>query len=345
METFHGTPRRPGFRTKLVSGIAMYAITRGVTMEQITAATGLLPADLVDESAWLPERVVPPIWNLLNAACPGEPVALTMALSAPLSVFGPLLHVCRHAENQRAILRAFARYHYTLTDNLSIQVIEDGDEAQLRIHHPLHDAALGSPGEMAVAMGVRLRREMTGLRDGIIRVELRHGPIGSESRYREALAAPVHFHRPHNAVVVQRSSLDLPAAWSNPELFRFISASLEDAHQQLSGGEVNGDADDELARIRTAVADNARRSEYGAEALARQVGMSLRKLQRVSRSHGTTVRALLEEARSANAQRLLGDQRLSIEEVSFLLGYSEDRAFRRAFKRWTGTTPAQFRRQ
>ena len=73
--------------------------------------------------------------------------------------------------------------------------------------------------------------------------------------------------------------------------------------------------------------------------------MSLRSLQRLVSDHGFTVRQLLENARKAKAQQLLCDPTLSVEAIATRLGYSDDHAFRRAFQRWTGKTPAAFRRQ
>jgi AraC-like DNA-binding protein len=58
---------------------------------------------------------------------------------------------------------------------------------------------------------------------------------------------------------------------------------------------------------------------------------------------GTSHRVLLEEARREVAVRLLGEQRLSIDEVAYHLGYAQPSSFQRAFKRWTGMPPATFR--
>ena len=56
------------------------------------------------------------------------------------------------------------------------------------------------------------------------------------------------------------------------------------------------------------------------------------------------MRRWCDQVRMAEAQALLSDRRLGVEEVGYLLGYSEERAFRRAFKRVTGLTPAAWRR-
>lgn len=67
--------------------------------------------------------------------------------------------------------------------------------------------------------------------------------------------------------------------------------------------------------------------------------MSVRTLNRTLAAEGTTYRALLDQLRHELATRHLADDRISIAEVAFLLGFS----FYRAFKRWTGRTPVEFR--
>ncbi|MEQ8567906.1 MAG: helix-turn-helix domain-containing protein [Deltaproteobacteria bacterium] len=125
---------------------------------------------------------------------------------------------------------------------------------------------------------------------------------------------------------------------TEPRLFAYIEAHLQNAVDALTRS-------DELVEIRDAVAKNVAIQEYGAKALASRLRLSLRALQREVSRHGTTVRALLDEARCAQAKRLLQDRRLSVDEIAFVLSYSDERAFRRAFKRMTGESPAQFRRR
>ena len=77
---------------------------------------------------------------------------------------------------------------------------------------------------------------------------------------------------------------------------------------------------------------------------ARSLGMSGRTLQRRLVEEGTTFSAELDRARELRACALLLDPHLSLAEIGWMLGFSEQRAFSRAFRRWTGSTPRQFRR-
>jgi AraC-like DNA-binding protein len=72
--------------------------------------------------------------------------------------------------------------------------------------------------------------------------------------------------------------------------------------------------------------------------------MSVRSLGRGLAAEGTSYRELLDQLRRETAARHLADDRVAIAEVAFLLGFADLSAFYRAFKRWTGRTPAEFRR-
>ena len=75
-------------RAGIVASTVLFAVARGVTMEAITAATGLTRADLVDPDAWLPHDIVARVWRLLGEAFSGQAIALEMARAAPRSFFG-----------------------------------------------------------------------------------------------------------------------------------------------------------------------------------------------------------------------------------------------------------------
>ncbi len=334
-------PARPGMRASLVVGTAMFAMAQGISMERITARTGLRREDLADPDGWLPDAVMPALWRLLAEACPGRVVSLEMARVAPLSIFGPLTYASRHAKDLRTLLSDFIRYRIVMSDRLHMEMDEDEHESRVRIHHPVDALDGGLAAEMGLAIGARFGWEhMPDGCDGLVRVELAHAPNGPEEAYRAFFEVPVAFECPSNLLVFNTRDLQVAPKQTDPEMYRFIQDHLDAVHSRI----VAEATASPIQRIRESVMRNAERSEYGAEALARSVGMSLRKLQRVVADHGLTVRTMLEEVREANARQLLGDSRLSVEEVSFLLGYSDDRAFRRAFKRWTGHTPAQVRR-
>ena len=90
-----------------------------------------------------------------------------------------------------------------------------------------------------------------------------------------------------------------------------------------------------------------RRAQRGqpAAAIAADLGLPPRTLQRRLASDGTSFGSLLEEVRRELALRLLSEPRTSVAEVAFALGFADQTAFHRAFVRWTGSTPGEHRRR
>src|SRR5690606_5551943 len=79
------------------------------------------------------------------------------------------------------------------------------------------------------------------------------------------------------------------------------------------------------------------------EAVADQVGLSVRNLQRRLKTLGTTYQNLLDESRQALAMRLVESSDTPLYEIAFMVGYAEPSAFYKAFRRWTGSTPGEYR--
>src|SRR5262249_42311249 len=77
--------------------------------------------------------------------------------------------------------------------------------------------------------------------------------------------------------------------------------------------------------------------------VSRDIAIGSRTLTRRLGDEGLTFKKVLDDSRVALAKRYLAELDLPITEVAWLLGYNEVSAFSHAFKRWTGTTPRQFR--
>ncbi|GHF52466.1 helix-turn-helix transcriptional regulator [Seohaeicola zhoushanensis] len=133
--------------------------------------------------------------------------------------------------------------------------------------------------------------------------------------------------------------LDLPNRLGDSAVNAFLTAHLESELGPLS----------EEASLRAALLRRLTPSLSNgvpqAAVIARDLGMSERTLYRRLAEEGLTFRDVLVQAQSALAQELLRDGSNSIAEIAFLTGFSEQSTFSRAFKRWVGKAPAQFRQQ
>ncbi|MEM1280448.1 MAG: AraC family transcriptional regulator ligand-binding domain-containing protein [Cyanobacteria bacterium P01_H01_bin.152] len=325
--------------TVAVASVFNYAVHRGISEQQLTAETGLIRTDLIAPETCLPAELLPSLWNILGNTYPGQAVGLQMASGAPLSVLGPISQIMKYAENLRSALKTFARYRSLLSAQLWLELVEADSEACLQMYHPLDVLDKGLAAESVITLIRRLVQQAIGGEDCLVRVEFAHQPHSLSRVYEAFFGVPVCFQQPCNALVFRRDALDTPTQQRDDYLFRYTQENL--GLLQDRWGRFN-DASP-LTELQKTITHKAESYEYSAEGIARDMNMSLRSLQRLVNDHGITVRQLLESARKDNAQRLLSDPTLSVDAIATQLGYSDARAFRRAFKRWTSKTPVQFR--
>jgi AraC-like DNA-binding protein len=95
--------------------------------------------------------------------------------------------------------------------------------------------------------------------------------------------------------------------------------------------------------VRSIIASEFRGGEPSLEHVADQLRLTPRTLQRKLQELGTSHNELFEQMRRQLAMRYLREREMAICEVAYLLGFSESSSFHRAFKRWTGLTPKEFR--
>lgn len=168
-------------------------------------------------------------------------------------------------------------------------------------------------------------------------VSFTHSPTGDRARYEQVLGCPVTFDAADNALTIPTADLDHPRAPVDPRL-----AALQRQY-----------ADRLLADLDTPAAEPERVRRWLAHAALDDVGpgdlqaalhLSERGLRRALREHGTSWRALLDEARHARARHLLATTDLTTDRVARAVGLSGAAALGHAFTRWQGTSPGAYRR-
>ena len=161
----------------------------------------------------------------------------------------------------------------------------------------------------------------------------------------EAAAPSTPYESDFNAdeisLILKPAKLDARIKQANVELFNYVQTHLTGIQKQIDAAKEPR----ELKALRKAAAENAEAGVFSTASVAAAANMSLRTAQRITAEHGTTLQALIDKVREHRAVELLQDKRNDIGSIAFLLGYSDERAFCRAFQRWSGQTPSDYRRQ
>ncbi|NND36793.1 MAG: helix-turn-helix domain-containing protein, partial [Gammaproteobacteria bacterium] len=168
-------------------------------------------------------------------------------------------------------------------------------------------------------------------------VELRREDHGNAAGYADVLGCPVDFGTTDTRILFDRDSLEarLPGenaavARANDQVAEHYLASLE-PHKVAS-------------EVRELLIDLLPSGGSSQSAIAGRMNRSLSTLQRQLQREGTSYQEIRDDTRSALAREYVRDQDLTLSQVAYMLGFSDQSNFSRAFKRWTGESPREFRR-
>ncbi|MFV8752864.1 AraC family transcriptional regulator [Nannocystaceae bacterium ST9] len=298
---------------------------------------GLAPTLLDDPDARIP---LARFHDLLELALDrtGEP-SLGQRYSDDLDprTMGLLGFLAATAADFGVVVDRMIRHQRLISEGERMSIARAGERVIVEIHpwgptRPAHRIWTEAAFVDLIANG----RRLVGERFEVHEVRLRHARHPGAEALAERLACPLRFDAEDYAAELPASALALPIAGADPAMFEFFDREAARRSEALD------EAHDWLAAVRRAIEHALPEGVPTLEHLAERMRVSPRTLQRRLHDRGSSLRELVDELRSTLARRHLAAG-LSIAEVSFLLGFSEPSAFHRAFRRWLGVTPVEWR--
>ncbi len=190
--------------------------------------------------------------------------------------------------------------------------------------------------EAAFSSTVRMMRTLTGVNLSPLEVTFIYPQPQSSAEYERIFCCPVRFQQPENSFTLDWRAINTPIRMANPGLLAHFEhyaqeflASMERRHTytQAAARIILAHLDDEQLSIRK---------------VAREMSVSVRTLQKRLEEEGTVFSELLRGIRERLAKQYLREN-FTVEQITYLLGFSEPSVFRKAFKKWSGVTPKEYR--
>ena len=256
--------------------------------------------------------------------------------------YGLLGQIMMNCNNLAEALESILSVEFIINNLFVSKVIIENGVAVNRIHCHQYEAEsirqiIEQDISALINIGVFVMNKDYGAHNRPIEVHFRHKPAAKIEEYERILKTKVLFEQEYNQAVFPLGILDSPIYNPNPR----IAALLNDELQQLLQEVENKDT--MTLRVWRHFQSQDNTFQLDIENIAQHFNMTQRTLQRRLQQEGTSFQDELKSFRTLQAKQLLNSSSMSISEVAFAMGFNDNSAFHKAFKRWTGLTPNEFR--
>lgn len=310
---------------------------QGVDVDLLMHDIGVAPEILRQPDARLPSRLTDLAFERAVVAIDNPAFGLQAARYWHPSNLGTLGFAWLSCVTLRRGLRRMERYAKILGNRFTYTCIDQPDGLRFVYDHGRGNAEIGWPiADFTLSIIVDMCR--TNIGENLVpqRVCLRRPPPADIKPYVDFFGGEVLFGQDEDSFLLDAATADTLLPTAN----RAMAATFDEI---LAGQLSELVADDLATRCRTYLLHHLTSGEPSEAEMAAAMGLSRRGMQRRLSELGWSYKRLVDDTRTELAKRYIADPRKSLTEIAFLLGFSEQSAFSRAFRRWVGVSPSEYR--
>ena len=255
-----------------------------------------------------------------------------------LTMLGLLGHVMQHSPDiQAALVELIDHGTMQVPSGATLQLENAGEYSSVLYQVSGRQPVVTQTNELAISEFNRFMAVLCGSAWSPVEVHFTHKEHGDRAAYKRLFGAQVKFNQDENRVIFRSNILKMNIPKSNPELRNIFKT-----HPDL----VQSNASKSLAeRIEQIIRRTLPSGSCSIEHTACLLSIHRRTLHRRLLSEGTSFSEILESTRKKIAAERLSNSNMSIVQLAQYLGYADNSAFTRSFKRWYGATPQQWRKK
>ncbi|OOV87997.1 hypothetical protein BTA35_0200075 [Oceanospirillum linum] len=299
---------------------------------------GLNQDDFTRPDTRFPANKFSRVLSRLAKASSNPYISLRLAEATQPRMLGSTGFLISTADTLGDALEVLEEYLPILFESATLKLTQDKQFTRLTL---VIEDETRNVAEFFLACLLNWPRWLTGQQIPVQQVDLAYPEPPSGHRYHQLFAAEVNFGARNNSILLANQYLSLPCTDANREMHQlhreFADALLGASHKKLAL----------TAQIRHLIREQilSQGDVIRREEVARQLGLSLRTLQRKLGELNTNFQTLYDQTRKELCLQMIRKGELSFGEIAFQLGFSNQSAFQKAFKRWTGMPPSRYRQQ
>ncbi len=231
----------------------------------------------------------------------------------------------------------YSRFINTATD-FRLEQTADSVDLVIRISREEWPRFVFAAADLAMAAFLRMCQITASYAVMPLRVSLQRPQPSCAEEFAQLFGPNIRYGAPDNRLCFDRALVEAQLAMANPELARLNDQTVIDYLARCDSASIT-------MQVRSRIIELLPDGRPCQEAIAASLHLSLRSLQRRLQKENTSFTTLLNDTQRQLAMQYIRESHRSIGEITYLLGYSEPGSFTRAFRRWTGKSPLQFRGQ
>lgn len=236
------------------------------------------------------------------------------------------------------VLDRVERYMVLVTDHGQARIEERQGITSIHLIREARRKGLETANEATFVMLTGVLKEITHQEIHPVKVHFQHH-TPEAAPFVDFFQCPVHFGQAENSLHFKTSDIDIPTVKADKSIHQFL---VERMDEEKKG--IHANADRLLGEIHKIIAESLPSGIPSIIQVAEYLGMSARTLKRRLAEKGLTFRDLIQTIQQDVSIDLLRNSSQSMGEIAFQTGFSEQSAFNRAFRRWTGQSPADYRK-
>lgn len=334
------TTKTPFVAASSTLALVHYLSRQGVLdRRRVEQFTGLEMSTLEDPDRRVPAQAHYKLWDHAEHVTGDPAVGLHAGQVIDPDRMGLVGHVFFNCDTLGEAVTQYVRLHRLINESVNLSFEQVGEQAILtwQADSPEHYCRQDMDRTLAAAL-CRTRHFIS---PGIQAewAEIAHPRPDYADKYEKLLGGPVTFGSLATRLAFNSRHLSHPIPHRNPYVY---SAVLRQVNRLLTRLQTRRSFGRKIHRL---ISRQMSTEKIDADTLARQCHMSRQTLYRRLKKEGLGFHELVEQVRKDKALRYVSSDHYALGEIAFLLGFSELSAFSRAFKRWTGMAPAQYRAQ
>ena len=310
----------------------------GCNSQSIFQKAGLDPEAFADPDARYPFKKMQHLWQLAVEETGQEAFGILLMEDFPPTALQGLGFAWLASDTLRDAINRLQRYSHFISTASNFTLFKKNGKYHLvssSVPDYMGDLVPAS-SDAALAAIIQMCR-LSAAPDMVpLQVDLSHEPPGDIKIFDDFFRAPLNFSAERNALIFDQEQIEKKLVYSNPKLARANDQMVVDYLHRFRSENI-------AQKVRIEIIDHLPAGVPSQKEIAQSLNLSLRSMQRQLQREKTTFKSSLENVRKTLARNYLKKSSRSIGEIAYLLGFSEPSSFVRAFKRWNGKTPSQYR--